>query len=226
MRGFDLGFVGRGRRKTQAGVFVQAIARIQRHAAPARRFRCLESRATIPASRCRSRSRRSPRPTRPSSARAPCAPAPPRPISRSSPCGSRSMRKTCCRAVCVQPARKRLFVGVTRPRTRDQARSLRALAPEIFDQCVSRCVIAQRRDGRTRAPRSTRLLAAFAPPPGSVCVSRCRKISTGASRETREISPETNSSATKSPSSKIVCRENCSTRSIRRARSAVELAAE
>src|SRR5450759_214738 len=39
---------------------------------------------------------------------------------------------------------------------------------------------------------------ALAPPPGTTLRSRCFKISTGASRETREISPNTNSSATRS----------------------------
>src|SRR5213080_922232 len=36
---------------------------------------------------------------------------------------------------------------------------------------------------------------AFAPPPGTTLRSRCLRIKTGASRETREISPNTNSSA-------------------------------
>ena len=40
---------------------------------------------------------------------------------------------------------------------------------------------------------------ALAPPPGTTVRSRCFRISTGASRETREISPKTNSSATRSP---------------------------
>src|SRR5581483_911720 len=40
---------------------------------------------------------------------------------------------------------------------------------------------------------------ALAPPPGTTVLSRCLRIRTGASRETREISPKTNSSATISP---------------------------
>src|SRR5262249_49283316 len=44
--------------------------------------------------------------------------------------------------------------------------------------------------GNTLAPRATKLLAALAPPPGTICVSRCRRINTGASRETRLISPD------------------------------------
>src|ERR1700687_4374603 len=45
---------------------------------------------------------------------------------------------------------------------------------------------------------------ALAPPPGTTWRSRCFKISTGASRETREISPNTNSSATRSARTVIV----------------------
>src|SRR5271169_3046758 len=59
---------------------------------------------------------------------------------------------------------------------------------------------------------------AFAPPPGTMVFSRCFKISTGASRETREISPNTNSSATKSPSTATVTLGNeltiCFSRSV------------
>src|ERR1700722_11707902 len=58
--------------------------------------------------------------------------------------------------------------------------------------------------GSTLTPRSARLLTAFAPPPGSTVRSRCFRISTGASRDTREISPYTNSSATRSPSTVMV----------------------
>src|ERR1051326_6654068 len=58
--------------------------------------------------------------------------------------------------------------------------------------------------GRTFTPRSARLLAAFAPPPGTTVRSRCFRISTGASRDTREISPKTNSSATRSPNTVTV----------------------
>src|SRR5271165_4376933 len=58
--------------------------------------------------------------------------------------------------------------------------------------------------GRTLTPSAARLLAAFAPPPGTTVRSRCFKISTGASRDTREISPKINSSATRSPMTEIV----------------------
>src|SRR5216117_1339995 len=64
--------------------------------------------------------------------------------------------------------------------------------------------------GSTLTPRSARLLTAFAPPPGTTVRSRCRRISTGASRDTREISPNTNSSATISPSTATVTRGNAS----------------
>src|ERR1700687_3290899 len=60
--------------------------------------------------------------------------------------------------------------------------------------------------GRTFTPKSARLFTAFAPPPGTTVRSRCRRMSTGASRETREISPNTNSSATMSPSTVTVMR--------------------
>src|SRR5260370_28226983 len=45
---------------------------------------------------------------------------------------------------------------------------------------------------------------AFAPPPGTTWRAWCFRISTGASRETREISPNTNSSATRSARTVIV----------------------
>src|SRR5205814_4161422 len=52
---------------------------------------------------------------------------------------------------------------------------------------------------------------ALAPPPGSTARSRCLRIRTGASRETREISPKINSSATRSPTTVIVILGNDST---------------
>src|SRR5438477_1377895 len=58
--------------------------------------------------------------------------------------------------------------------------------------------------GRTFTSRSARLLMAFAPPPGTMVRSRCFSMSTGASLETREISPYTNSSATRSASTVTV----------------------
>src|SRR5438876_8991496 len=73
--------------------------------------------------------------------------------------------------------------------------------------------------GRMRAPSEARLLAALAPPPGTMWDSRCLRIRTGASRETREISPYWNSSATKSPRRTIVFVVNCSTHSRRARRS-------
>src|SRR6266705_2917338 len=65
--------------------------------------------------------------------------------------------------------------------------------------------------GRTFAPRSARFWMALAPPPGSTVRSRCLRIRTGASRETREISPKINSSATRSPTTVIVILGNDST---------------
>src|SRR5580704_130771 len=65
--------------------------------------------------------------------------------------------------------------------------------------------------GSTLTPRSARLLIAFAPPPGETLRSRCLRIKTGASRETRDISPKTNSSATRSPTTVIVTLGNDST---------------
>src|SRR5438034_8358231 len=60
--------------------------------------------------------------------------------------------------------------------------------------------------GKTLTPSSARLFTAFAPPPGTTVRSRWRRMSTGASRDTREISPKTNSSATMSPSTVTVMR--------------------
>src|SRR5579863_5922784 len=70
--------------------------------------------------------------------------------------------------------------------------------------------------GRTLTPRSARLLTALAPPPGTTVRSRCFRISTGASRDTREISPKTNSSATRSPSTVTVTLGKLSTIFLRR----------
>src|SRR5579863_1384357 len=70
--------------------------------------------------------------------------------------------------------------------------------------------------GRTFTPRSARLLAALAAPPGTTLRSRCFRISTGASRETREISPKTNSSATRSPKTVTVILGKASTIFLRR----------
>src|SRR5580704_16084761 len=64
--------------------------------------------------------------------------------------------------------------------------------------------------GSTFTPKSARLLTALAPPPGTTVRSRCFRISTGASRDSREISPNTNSSATKSPSTVMVTLGNAS----------------
>src|SRR5882724_6470075 len=65
--------------------------------------------------------------------------------------------------------------------------------------------------GSTFTPKSARLWIAFAPPPGSTLRSRCLRIRTGASRETREISPKMNSSATRSPRTVTVVLGNAST---------------
>src|SRR5437588_953765 len=73
--------------------------------------------------------------------------------------------------------------------------------------------------GKTLAPRVERLLAALAPPPGTTCVSRCFRMRTGASRETREMSPKRNSSATKSPRRTTVFPGNFSMHSARSRRS-------
>ena len=51
-----------------------------------------------------------------------------------------------------------------------------------------------------RAPSPARFMAQLAAPPGTVSVRSCRRIITGASRDTRLISPDTNWSAIKSPS--------------------------
>src|SRR5579863_1926555 len=73
--------------------------------------------------------------------------------------------------------------------------------------------------GSTFTPRSARLLAALAAPPGTTLRSRCFRISTGASRDTREISPKTNSSATRSPSTVTVILGNDSAIFLRRSAS-------
>src|SRR5215471_10156596 len=65
--------------------------------------------------------------------------------------------------------------------------------------------------GSTLTPRSARLQMALAPPPGAMLRSRCFRMSTGASRETRAISPKTNSSATRSARTVAVSRLKLST---------------
>src|ERR1051326_6381853 len=51
----------------------------------------------------------------------------------------------------------------------------------------------------TFAPSAARFNAQFAAPPGTVSVDSCRRINTGASRETRAIDPVRNLSAMLSP---------------------------
>src|SRR5689334_22724983 len=51
----------------------------------------------------------------------------------------------------------------------------------------------------TFAPSAARFNAQFAAPPGTVSVDSCRKIKTGASRDTRAIAPVRNLSAILSP---------------------------
>src|SRR5689334_17298881 len=51
----------------------------------------------------------------------------------------------------------------------------------------------------TFAPSAARFNAQFAAPPGTVSVDSCRKIKTGASRDTRAIDPVRNLSAMLSP---------------------------
>src|SRR5579864_4786985 len=73
--------------------------------------------------------------------------------------------------------------------------------------------------GITLAPRAAKLLAALAPPPGTICVSLCLRMRTGASRETRVMSPNWKASATKSPRTTTVLVEKRSTYSARATRS-------
>src|SRR5262245_56566005 len=70
--------------------------------------------------------------------------------------------------------------------------------------------------GSTLTSSAARLQTALAPPPGRMVRSRCFRMSTGASRETREISPYTNSSATRSPNTTTRALANESTISRRR----------
>src|SRR5262249_30499169 len=60
----------------------------------------------------------------------------------------------------------------------------------------------------TCAPSATRFMAQLAAPPGSVSVCWCRRINTGASRETLLIDPCRNLSAIASPRITIRCLAN------------------
>src|SRR5579872_897723 len=125
--------------------------------------------------------------------------------------GSRSILATCCCQVCVMPARMRVLVTV--------AYFLSRTIP-LSAMCFRRKSLSNKRPdsssptiptGSTFTPKSARLLMALAPPPGTTLRSLWRRISTGASRETRDISPNTNSSATRSPITVIVTLANDST---------------
>src|SRR5215472_16281211 len=94
---------------------------------------------------------------------------------------------------------KRVFVGVVPPLIRiipetSTLRSRNVCSNQSPAESSPIAVI-----GTTRAPRAAKLFVALAAPPGRMRVSRWRKISTGASLETRVISPYWNESATKSP---------------------------
>src|ERR1019366_7299251 len=65
--------------------------------------------------------------------------------------------------------------------------------------------------GRAVTPRAARFMTALAPPPGIRVRPRCLRISTGASRETRAISPEMNSSVIRSAMTSTLTLENDST---------------
>jgi hypothetical protein len=60
-------------------------------------------------------------------------------------------------------------------------------------------VVAHRETSEARAPSDARFIAQLVAPPGTVSVRSWRRIITGASRDTRLISHDTNWSATASP---------------------------
>src|SRR5215207_5446989 len=72
-----------------------------------------------------------------------------------------------------------------------------------------------------RAPSAARFIAQLAAPPGTVSVRSCRRIITGASRDTRLISPDTNWSAIRSPSTKTRRPQNARTSAASRPVSAI-----
>src|ERR1700691_4343439 len=133
--------------------------------------------------------------------------------------GAQSTRRTCCSVVWVHPARYRVFVAVIRSRARRMPETLMRLRRKWSRSWRPASSSPTTPTGRTRAPRSARLKTALAAPPGYDSVRRWRRIRTGASRETREISPETNSSRTKSPTTPMIWREKPATMSRRRVRS-------
>src|SRR6202167_640781 len=133
--------------------------------------------------------------------------------------GAQSTRRTCCSVVWVHPARYRVFVAVIRSRARRMPETLMRLRRKWSRSWRPASSSPTTPTGRTRAPRSARLKTALAAPPGYDSVRRWRRIRTGASRETREISPETNSSRTKSPTTPMIWRGKLATISRRRARS-------
>src|ERR1044071_9277700 len=69
---------------------------------------------------------------------------------------------------------------------------------------------------RARAPSAARFIAQLAAPPGTVSVRSCRRIITGASRDTRLISPDTNWSAIRSPSTTTRRPSNARTSALKR----------
>src|SRR5271167_2396363 len=122
--------------------------------------------------------------------------------------GSRSTRTTCWRLVCDIPARMRVLMGVMWPFTR----SIPLVETFLSRNCSSRRLPASSSPttptGRTLTPSEARFIRALAPPPGTTTRSRCLRMSTGASRDTRAISPKTNSSAIRSTRAVMETSEN------------------
>ena len=121
------------------------------------------------------------------------------------PSGSRSTRTICWRAERDPhpPPRIRVLTGVGRRRHRDDAVSGNAALEQRARRIASPAASAPTTpSGTTFAPRVWRLWQAFAAPPRRVSWERYRRISTGASRETRSGWPNTYSSATRSPTTR------------------------
>jgi hypothetical protein len=119
------------------------------------------------------------------------------------PSFSSSTRTICCAEEWANPPMIRVFVVV--------CRSLLCTSPVVvipaFRKSPSSLLPETSRAtspmGTTSAPRLRRFMAALPPLPAVHSVHVCRNMSTGASRETRAISPYKNWSRTMSPTTRI-----------------------
>ena len=101
---------------------------------------------------------------------------------------SRLMRTTCCFAECTPPARMRVLTGVRYVRDRDDEPAIDR-AVEAREKAAALLVGADEpREARAAAERGD-VVGGVAAPPATIVAASYLRISTGASRDTRDTWP-------------------------------------